>query len=86
MKPEYESRGVGGAQFHTTRWTLVMVSAELISMDWESAERRCPPEPANHFTAEKIFDARCAMTLLNEAMTLLRKEYAAQDKASKAIQ
>ena len=46
MKPEYDSRGVGGAQFHTTRWTLVMASAELISMDWESAETRlgefCP--------------------------------------------
>jgi DNA-directed RNA polymerase specialized sigma24 family protein len=173
MKPEYDSRGMGGAQFHTTRWTLVMVSAqsqaeggkaalaelcrlywyplysfarrrgysthdaqdltqgfflhllehraltqadrlkgrfrsfllasfqnyfsnesqrarsfkrggnyEFISLDWESAEMRYRLEPANHLTAEKIFDARWAMTLLNEAMTLLRKEYAAQEKAS----
>ena len=173
MKPEYDSRGMGGAQFHTTRWTLVMVSAqsqaeggkaalaelcrlywyplysfarrrgysthdaqdltqgfflhllehraltqvdrlkgkfrsfllasfqnylsnesqrarsfkrggnyEFISLDWESAETRYRLEPANHLTAEKIFDARWAMTLLNEAMTLLRKKYAAEEKAS----
>jgi len=28
MKPEFESRGGAGAQFHTTLWTLVMVSAQ----------------------------------------------------------
>src|SRR6201984_43211 len=28
MKPEFESSGAGGAQFHTTLWTLVMVSAQ----------------------------------------------------------
>jgi RNA polymerase sigma-70 factor (ECF subfamily) len=28
MKPEYKLRGVGAAQFHTTRWTLVMISAQ----------------------------------------------------------
>lgn len=28
IKQEYDSKGVGGAQFHTTRWTLVMVSAQ----------------------------------------------------------
>jgi DNA-directed RNA polymerase specialized sigma24 family protein len=32
MKPEYDSRGVGEAQFHTTRWTLVVVSAHLAEL------------------------------------------------------
>ena len=28
MKPEYSSSGVAGAQFHTTRWTLVISAAQ----------------------------------------------------------
>src|SRR5450432_2370156 len=27
MKPEFDSRVAGGAQFHTTRWTVVMAAA-----------------------------------------------------------
>lgn len=36
----------------------------------------------SQLTAEKIFDARWAMTLLNQVMVQLGKEYAAQGKAS----
>jgi hypothetical protein len=39
-------------------------------------------EPVEFITAEKIFDARWAMTVLGEAMNQLRQEYAAEGKAS----
>src|ERR1700757_1640376 len=173
MKPEFDSIGAAGAQFHTTLWTLVMVSAqsqaeggkaalaelcriywyplysfarrrghsphdaqdltqgffmhllehkaltqvdrlkgkfrsfllasfqnylsnqaqrahslkrgkdyEFVSLDWASAENRYRLEPADYLTAEKIFDARWAMTVLSEAMTQLGRAYAAEGKTS----
>ena len=173
MKPEFESRGGAGAQFHTTLWTLVMVSAqsqaeggkaalaelcriywyplysfarrrgysphdaqdltqgfflhllehkaltqvdrlkgkfrsfllasfqnylsneaqrahslkrgrnyEFVSLDWENAESRYRLEPADYLTAEKIFDARWAMTVLSQAMTQLERAYADEGKTS----
>ena len=36
---------------------------EFVSLDWENAENRYRLEPADYLTAEKIFDARWAMTL-----------------------
>ena len=53
---------------------------EFVTLDLERAESRYLLEPADTLTAEKIFDARWAMTLLGRAMTLLGEEYAAQDK------
>jgi hypothetical protein len=173
MKAEYRLRSRGAAQFHTTRWTLVMLSAqsqaeggraalaelcqlywyplysfarlrgysshdaqdftqgfflhlfghralaqvdrlkgkfrsfllasfkiylsaesqralslkrgggcEFISLDLEGAENRFRLEPADYLTPEKIFDARCAITLLDRAMTRLGDEYGAQGKRS----
>jgi RNA polymerase sigma factor (sigma-70 family) len=173
MKPEFDSRAVGGAQFHTTHWTLVIDAAqsqaeggkaalaelcqlywyplysfarrrgcsphdaqdltqgffmhllehralthvdrpkgrfrsfllasfqnylcseskrarsfkrgggfEFVSLDLESGETRYRLEPVDHLTAEKIYDARWAMTLLDQVMVQLGKEYAAQCKAS----
>ena len=38
-------------------------------------------EPADHLTAEKIFEARWALTLLDHAMTVLREEYVGRGKA-----
>src|ERR1700730_5175157 len=55
---------------------------EFVSLDLESAESRYRLEPVDYLTAETIFDARWAMTLLDRAMTLLRHEYAAHGKAS----
>jgi len=55
---------------------------EFISLDLERAESRYQLEPVDALTAEKIFDARWAMTLLDRAMTLLGEEYAAEDKTS----
>jgi RNA polymerase sigma-70 factor (ECF subfamily) len=173
MEPEFDSGGAAGAQFHTTRWTLVMVSAqsqaeggraalselcriywyplysfarrrgysphdaqdltqgfflhllehraltqvdrlkgkfrsfllasfqnylsneaqrarslkrgkeyEFVSLDWENAENRYRLEPADYLTAEKIYDARWAMTLLNHVMLTLERGYAAEGKTS----
>jgi RNA polymerase sigma factor (sigma-70 family) len=53
-----------------------------LTLELERAESRYRLEPADTLTAEKIFDARWAMTLLGRAMTLLGEEYAAQDKTS----
>jgi RNA polymerase sigma factor (sigma-70 family) len=55
---------------------------EFVTLDLAKAESRYLLEPADALTAEKIFDARWAMTLLGRAMTLLGEEYAAQNKAS----
>src|SRR6476646_685765 len=46
------------------------------------AEERYRLEPVEFLTAEKIFDARWAMTVLGEAMNKLRQEYANEGKAS----
>jgi RNA polymerase sigma factor (sigma-70 family) len=53
---------------------------EFVSLDLEDAENRYQLEPVEHLTAEKIFDARWALILLDRAMTLLREEYVAQGK------
>ena len=173
MIPEFQPGGAGEAQFHTTRWTLVIVSAqsqaaggkaalaelcriywyplysfarrrgysphdaqdltqgfflhllehkaltqvdrlkgkfrsfllssfqnylsnesqrahslkrgknyEFVSLDLENAESRYRLEPADYLTAEKIFDARWAMTLLNHVMVALGREYASEGKSS----
>jgi len=57
-------------------------NCEFVTLDLEWAENRYLLEPVDTLTAEKIFDARWAMTLLGRAMTLLGEEYAAQDKTS----
>jgi RNA polymerase sigma-70 factor (ECF subfamily) len=51
---------------------------EFVFLDSEDAESRYRLEPADHLTAEKIFDARWAMTLLGHAVERLRHEYAAR--------
>jgi len=51
-------------------------------LDTKSAEDRYQQEPIEVLTADKIFDARWAITLLDEVMTRLGKEYAAQGKTS----
>ena len=57
-------------------------NCQFVTLDLERAESRYLLEPADALTAEKIFDARWALTLLDRAMTLLREEYAAQGKIS----
>jgi RNA polymerase sigma factor (sigma-70 family) len=55
---------------------------EFVSLDWANAESRYRLEPADYLTAEKIFDARWAMTVLSEAMTQLKRAYTAEGKGS----
>jgi RNA polymerase sigma factor (sigma-70 family) len=54
----------------------------FISLDAEEVENRYQLEPADDLalTAEQIFDARWALTLLNEAMKNVQAEYAARGK------
>ena len=55
---------------------------EFVSLDWETAETRYRLEPADYLTAEIIFDARWAMTLLEHVMTQVERSYAAEGKSS----
>jgi len=56
---------------------------QFVDLDVSEAEDRYgKEEPAEHLTPEKIFDARWATTLLNEAMVRLGNECAAQGKAA----
>ena len=55
---------------------------EFVHLNAEDAEERYRLEPVEFLTAEKIFDARWAMTVLGEAMNQLRQEYATEEKAS----
>ena len=51
---------------------------EIVHLDTEEAEERYRLEPVEFLTAEKMFDARWAMTLLGHAVERLRHEYAAR--------
>jgi DNA-directed RNA polymerase specialized sigma24 family protein len=55
---------------------------QFVSLDLETAESRYRYEPADYLTAEKIFEARWALTLIEHAMTVLRQEYVARGKES----
>jgi RNA polymerase sigma factor (sigma-70 family) len=55
---------------------------EFIHLDAEEAEERYRREPVEFLTAEKIFDARWAMTVLGEALRRLSEEYATAGKTS----
>jgi len=53
---------------------------EFVFLDMETAESRYELEPPDQLTAQKIFDARWAVTLLGAAMTRLRDQYEIQGK------
>ena len=53
----------------------------LIPIDAQSMETSGGLDPADKLTAEKIFDRRWALTLLDQALSRLRAEYAADGKA-----
>ena len=57
-------------------------NCQFVSLDLETAENRFLLEPADYLTPEKIFEARCALTLLEDSMAILRNEYVAQGKES----
>ena len=55
---------------------------DFVPFDTKFAEHCVQFGSLDFLTADKIFDARWAMTLLDEAMTRLGQEYAAQGKTS----
>ena len=55
---------------------------DFVHLDAEEAEERYRLEPIEFLTAEKIFDARWAMTVLGEALKQLSQEYATAGKTS----
>ena len=52
----------------------------LLSIDVESGEARYRGEPSHEMTAERIFERRWAMTLLDQTMSRLSDEYVRSDK------
>jgi RNA polymerase sigma factor (sigma-70 family) len=56
---------------------------EFVCLDVEDAESRYRLEPADHLTAEKIFNARWAITLLTRAVERLREQCAASGETSR---
>jgi RNA polymerase sigma factor (sigma-70 family) len=57
-------------------------SLEIIPLDTKLAEAHYQRGPVDSLSAEKIFDARWAMTLLDQAMGRLSADYAAQGKTT----
>lgn len=55
--------------------------AEVISLDAQDAEERYRLEPVDRLDAEKIYERRWAMTLVEEALARLREESAVVGKA-----
>jgi len=55
---------------------------EFVWLDAEEAEQRYRLEPVECLTAEKLFDARWAMTLLAEVLNRLHQKYATEGKTS----
>jgi RNA polymerase sigma-70 factor (ECF subfamily) len=51
-----------------------------ISLDQSTAEERYVLEPRDEMSAEKIYERRWALTLLEQVLTLLRDEFAAAGK------
>lgn len=55
---------------------------KLISIDAAAAESQCSFEPRNDVSADKLFDRRWAMTLLDNTLLRLQQEYFADDKGN----
>jgi RNA polymerase sigma-70 factor (ECF subfamily) len=53
----------------------------LLSLDTELAEQRYRIEPAEQATADKIYERRWALTLLDRTLARLREEFAATGRA-----
>ena len=52
----------------------------LISIDYAAAETTCHFEPVDPSTAEKVYERRWALTLLDYVLRRLRAEYTASDR------
>jgi RNA polymerase sigma factor (sigma-70 family) len=52
----------------------------LLPLDFNTAEERYSREPAHELTAEKLFERRWALTLLDQVLARLRQEFCSQGK------
>lgn len=52
----------------------------VLSLDWSTGEQRYLAEPVDRMTAERIFDRRWALTLLERTLSRLREQYRAGGK------
>jgi RNA polymerase sigma-70 factor (ECF subfamily) len=52
----------------------------VLPLDFASAEERYSREPAHELTAEKLFERRWALTLLDQVLARLRQEFASRGK------
>jgi RNA polymerase sigma-70 factor (ECF subfamily) len=55
-------------------------SRTFVALDAQTAETRYRLEPVDTMTADKIYERRWALTLLDEVLRRLREEYAAEGK------
>lgn len=54
---------------------------ELLSLDWVAAEERFDLEPATRVSPDKLFEKQWALTLLDDVLHRLEREYQQGDKA-----
>ena len=54
----------------------------VLSLDAEDAETRYAIEPADRMTADRIYERRWALTLLEQVLARLRREFAAAGRAA----
>jgi RNA polymerase sigma-70 factor (ECF subfamily) len=56
-------------------------NCQIISMDEMAAEKLYGQEPVEHFSPEKLFDRRWAVTIIEQVLTRLKNEYTAAGNA-----
>jgi RNA polymerase sigma factor (sigma-70 family) len=54
---------------------------QIISLDEMAAEKLYRQEPVEHFSPEKLFERRWAITIIEQVLARLKNEYAAADNA-----
>ena len=55
---------------------------QIISLDEMAAEKLYGQEPIEHFSPEKLFERRWALTIIEQVLTRLKNEYVAAGKAA----
>jgi RNA polymerase sigma-70 factor (ECF subfamily) len=53
-----------------------------LSLDWQDADNRYQINPTDHLSPDKLYDRAWAMTVLEQVITRLRDEHAAEGKAA----
>jgi RNA polymerase sigma factor (sigma-70 family) len=86
LKGKFRSFLLGSLQkYLSTEWDRARClkrggKVEFVSLEMQAAEDRYRLEPADQLSAEKIFEARWALLLLEHALTVLGCQYAVRRK------